>query len=245
MTIDYDAVMNRLGTTKPVDQRDPFIAAGEHDLIVWAVETYRDTKWGDSVRVIFEVEKSTAHAPGSKVVRTFNLFKPSSFPTQATDADQLAKFVCVLQGIPEGSHAASCVALLKNRAQGGNAESQPARGARIHVSGQPPKGGINPQTNKPYSYVKVAWATMAQDGALIAATRAALDARSPYVPTPAFVQQQGYGQPQQMQYQQPVQPAQQVVQQPQYVQPVQPAAAPQPVTGAPAGGFLSMLPTGR
>jgi hypothetical protein len=228
---DYDALMARLNATKPVTDRDPFMTAGEHDLIVWAIETYNDAKWGQSVRVICEVEKSITHPIGARVVKTYNLFKPSEFPTQATDADEFAKFVCVLQGIPEGQHGPACRALLKSRAEGGNMEGQPARGARIHASGRPPKAGINPKTNKPYSYVKVTWTTIPQDGNMIQATRAQLDARGPYQASPQYVPQPA------PQVQNPQ--AQQFVQQ--YAQPAAPAATPAPAV-APAGGFLSMLP---
>lgn len=236
----YDDVMARLTSTKPVTDRDPFVAAGEHDLVVVAIETFNDQKWGKSVRGIFEVEASTSHPIGARVVRTWNLFKPSAFPTQPTDADQFAQFVCILQGLPEGSHAPACQALLKSRAEGGNSEAQPARGARVHASGQQPKAGNNPQTGKPYSYVKVTWRSIPQDGAMIAAARAALDAKSPYIASPQYAAPQGPPPGVPMQYAQAPQAPAPMQYAPAPVQYAQPA--PQPIAAPPAGGFLAMMP---
>lgn len=301
----YDAVMARLNNTKPVDQRDPFLSDGEHDLIVHSIAEYNDQKWGQSYRVSFVVEGSTKHPPGSMCVRTFNIQKPAMYPNQPNDADQLAEFICKLQGIELGQHGASAKALLVPRSQGGNAEEQRARGCRIHASGRPPKNGINPQTNRPYTFVPVSWRTVSQDANAISQMRAALDQKYPIqqmqqTPTQQYPQQmqttqpQQYGQqpqypvqlmqppqmyqaaqqpqmmpqgvsPQQtggysmgytMQPAQPQQPMQQPTQYPQqpqqmpmqqpagYAQPTygQQPQQPQPVQGAPAGGFLAMLP---
>ncbi len=180
MSNQYDEVMARLNSTKPVIDRDPFIGEGQHDsLIVTAIETYNDQKWGKSVKVSFKAEKSNCHAPGAGVVKIWNLFKPSKFPTQSTDADQFANFVTILQGIPEGSHGASCQALLKPRAEGGNAEAQLARGARIRAFGTA-VGQPNATTGK--RYVKVQWSNIPQDGNMIGQARAQLDAEQPYTP---------------------------------------------------------------
>lgn len=242
----FDDVLARLDQTKPVVERDPFIGSGQHDsLIVMAIEMYNDQKWGKSVRASFEVEKSTLHPAGSRVVKIWNLFKPSKFPSQATDADQFAQFVCVLQGLPEGQHAAACRTILKSRAEGGNAEAQPARGARIRASGFE-VGKVNERGQR---YVRVQWATFAgQDGNMVAQTRAQLDAKSPYQepapqnyaqPDPRAQQYQAAGSPTAVAPQNPQ--AQQFVQQYQQA-PQGYAPAPTQPTAPPAGGFLAMLP---
>lgn len=251
----YDEVMARLNATKPVVDRDPFIGEGLHEsLIVTSIETFNDQKWGKSVRANFKVEKSTCHPAGQGVVKIWNLFKPSKFPTQATDADQFAQFVTILQGIPEGTHGASCVALLKSRAEGGNSEAQPARGARIRGFGVA-VGNPNPTTGK--RYVRVQWTNIPQDGNMITQARTQLDAEQPYTPREQAAPQ-GYAQPPAQQYAQPPQGYGQQPMQPQYpTQPVAPAqgyaqppvapqgygaSAPAQPQGAPAGGFLSMIP---
>lgn len=239
---DYDEVMARLNQTKPVVDRDPFIGPGQHSLIVLAIDTFNDQKWGQTVRATFYVEKSTYHPPGSQVVKLWNLFKPSKFPTQPNDADQFADFICKLTGVPEGQHATHCRAVLKSRAQGGNAESQPARGARITATGVE----VGKPNERGSRYVRVSWQSVQQSDEQLAATRAKLDAERPYQmqqpvqqaqpqmmqQPPATQYQQQYTQPQTMQQipMQPVQPVQGFVQ--------------QPAQGAPAGGFLAMLPNG-
>jgi hypothetical protein len=248
----YQDVMDRLNGTKPVTDRDPFIGAGRSKLIVLSVEPFNDKKlvdgvWighGPSVKAVFEVEESPVHPVGSRVVKIWNLFKPAKFSSMATDADQFAQFVCILQGIPEGQHSAGCRAMLKTRAEGGLLEAQPARGSRIIAMGTE-SGKPNAKTGK--LYVKVAWQHVPQDGSVLALTRTALDQRNPYIPS---TQQLAPVQQAPQQYVQPMQaaPVQQAPQQ--YVQPMQAAPvqqtpqapqAPQAVQGAPAGGFLSLI----
>lgn len=240
---DYDEVMARLNATKPVVDRDPFIGPGQHSLIVLGIDTFNDQKWGQTVRATFLVEKSTYHPAGSQVVKLWNLFKPSKFPTQPNDADQFADFICKLTGVPEGQHAPACRTVLKSRAEGGNAESQPARGARISATGTE----VGKPNERGTRYVRVSWQSVpGQSNEQLAATRAKLDAERPYQmqqpvqqaqpqmmqQPPATQYQQQYTQPQTMQQipMQPVQPVQGFVQ--------------QPAQGAPAGGFLAMLPNG-
>lgn len=236
---EYQDVMDRLNGTKPVVQRDPFIGPGRHKLIVISVEPFNDKQlkdgvWvghGPSAHITFEVEESSVHAPGSRVIKRFHFFKPAKFPNKPTDADEFADFVCKLQGIPDGQHAAGARAMLKSRAEGGMLEAQPARGARIEAIGRE-VGKPNAVTNK--RFVVVAWANVPQTSEQIAQSRAALDQRSPFQPSikaeaPQHAQPQQYAPPvaqyQQPQYQAP------------YAQPVQPSA-PQ---GVPAGGFLGMI----
>jgi hypothetical protein len=262
MTDNYDEVMNRLNMTKPVVDRDPFIGAGQHDsLIVLSIDTYQDQKWGQTVRGTFLVEKSTFHAPGTTVCKLWNLFKPAKFATQNTDADGFADFCCKLTGAPEGGHHAIARSLIKSRAEGGNKEAQPGRGARIIATGRE-AGKPNERGQR---YVVVSWQTFAgQTNEMMAQTRAQLDATRPYTPNnsapvpqppqmmpqaPAPMQYQAPVQPQ-MQYQQPPQtPAPMQYQAPapyqaapQYQAPVQPVAQPTQVQTAPIGGFLSLLP---
>lgn len=197
----YDDLLNRLNNTKPVNNRDPFITAGTHDLIVSEVSVFKDQKWGDSVRVTFEVERSTNpnSQPGSSLCKLFNLFKPAKFETQSNDADEFVNFVCILQGIQPGEHAQSMRALIKRHADGGALESQPVRGARIKAFGAE-VGKVNERGQR---YVKVSWQNVAQDQATVGRTRAELDARRPLTGTtvanvpvhPAPVAPQQYAQP--------------------------------------------------
>lgn len=284
MAYSMDDVINgRLGTVKVVNEgRIPFIGEGSHVLIVESIETYLDKKLveaavgneiaGLSVRAIFVVESSNFHQPGSKVVKTWNLYKPAKFQDSATDADRWVDFVCQLQGIKLGTHQASMQAMLKTRAEGGQQEAQIARGVRIRANGfKSGKPKTNPQTQVVTQYIGVSWETFTQQtNETVLAARTMLDQTSPYVPAaqraqnyapqapmqappqyagvPPMAAQPQYA-PQQPQYQQPMQPPQmQPVQQPQYQQPMQappvqqPQYAPQPVQGAPVGGFLSLLP---
>lgn len=209
---DYDAVMQRLGATKPVDQRDPFLSDGQHNLIVHSIQDYMDQKWGKSYRVLFYVEGSTKHPPGSLVARTYNINKPAAFATQTNDADSLADFICVMQGIKLGEQHASAKVLLVPRASGGDLEGQQARGMRINATGQPPKAGINPQTQKPYTFTKIAYQSAPNDTASVQANRAMLDAKHPVQAMQP--QQMQQPQPQPQTYQQPQgQPLVQVPQQ--------------------------------
>jgi hypothetical protein len=198
----YDDIMSKLGGAKEVNNRDPFIIAGAHDLIVAEISTFKDQKWGDSVRCTLEIETSSnpAAAPRSFTVKIWNLFKPSKFPTQANDADEFVAFVCALQGIKLGEHSQACRALIKSEREGGQLERQPARGARIKAFGTE-VGKVNERGQR---YVKVQWQNVPQNMARIAATRAELDQRrplgapvaaaptAPASPSPA---QSGYGQP--------------------------------------------------
>lgn len=185
---EYDDVMNRLGNVKPTNSRDPFLGDGQHQLIVHSLQEYNDTKWGKSFRVLFYIENSTRHPPGSLAARTFNINKPAMYETQANDADALADFVCVLQGIKLGTQGPSMKALIVPQHAGGNREAQPARGCRINATGQPAKQGINPATQRPYSFTKISYQTVPNDAASIAANRTMLDAKYP-VGAPPVVQQ--------------------------------------------------------
>lgn len=250
MTDNYDEVMNRLNMTKPVVDRDPFIGAGQHDsLIVLSIDTYQDQKWGQTVRGTFLVEKSTFHAPGTTVCKLWNLFKPAKFATQNTDADGFADFCCKLTGAPEGGHHAIARSLIKSRAEGGNKEAQPGRGARIIATGRE-AGKPNERGQR---YVVVSWQTFAgQTNEMMAQTRTQLDATRPYTPNNSAPVPQAPQMPQApapMQYQAPVQSVwptppqyQQAPAPTQYQAPVQPVAQPTQVQTAPIGGFLSLLP---
>lgn len=239
---EYQDVMDRLNGTKPVVERDPFIGPGRHKLIVISVEPFNDRQlkdgvWvghGPSAHIVFEVEESTFHSPGSRVVKRWHFFKPAKFPNKPTDADEFANFVCKLQGIAEGQHSAGARAMLKSRAEGGMLEAQPARGARIEAIGRE-VGKPNAVTGR--KFVVVAWNNIPQTGEMISQTRAQLDQRSPFQQLRTTEAQPAPAQ----QYQQPVQPPQQYAPPQGYgyapQAPVQPAAQP----GVPAGGFLGMI----
>ncbi len=202
---DYNDVMNRLLQTKPINSYDPFIGQGEHNLIVHSINEFNDQQYGKSYRGIFLVESSTnpQHPPGSLAARVWNINKPSMYPTQANDADAIVDFICVLQGIQLGQYQAGTKALLVSQSAGGNSEAQPARGARIVASGQPPGQGLTAK-GKPKTYVKITWRTVQNDAASIASNRAMLDARYPMnaaqarAPMPQQYAPQGFVQPQQV-----------------------------------------------
>lgn len=211
-----DVISGRLNQVKPVaDLRTPFIGDGTHVLIVESIETYYDKKLveaalgnqiaGLSVRATFSVERSTCHPVGSKVCKTWNLFRPSKFPSQPTDADRWVDFVCKLQGIAVGQHQASMQAMLKTRAEGGQLEAQIARGVRINATGvkanKPTVRRLSDGTTQETWFVNVQWDTFTtQDNNLVTQTRAQLDQTSPYTyrqeqvqavaPAPAPVPQQ-------------------------------------------------------
>ena len=263
-----DVISNRLGTVKTVTEgRIPFIGEGPHVLIVESIETYTDKKLveaavgnviaGLSVRAIFVVESSQTHTAGSKVCKTWNLFKPSKFPDQPTDADRWVDFVCKLQGIAIGQHQPSMQAMLKTRAEGGQQEAQIARGVRINANGfKQGKPKTNPQTNITTQYIGVSWETYTQqDAAKVAATRAQLDQTSPYKPASERQQAQPQQVAPQQQFAQPTfngtpmqnlpqfQPQQVAPQQYQVQPPMQQGYVQQPAQAQPLpSNFLSLLP---
>lgn len=216
---DYDDVMNRLGNTKPVDQRDPFLSEGQHQLLVHSIQEYNDTTWGKSFRVLFLVEQSTRHPPGSLVARTYNIYKPAAYATQSNDADSLTDFICVLQGIKLGDHHASAKALFVSRERGGQHESQVARGMRVLATGQPPGNGLTAK-GKPKTYTRITWQTAPNDAASVSTNRAMLDAKFPIgAPQAPPGSWNSYGPPQQQTAPQALQQMQQHVQ-PQYAAPL-------------------------
>ncbi len=172
----YDEVMSKLDAAKPVAAlRDPYIPEGTHEsLVITQIESFRNQANEPCVRASFIVEKSQVVAAGTALGAFWNLAKPSPKPGMTTDADRFVDFVCTLQGTRE-NYQASCRALLKTRAEGGNMESQPARGARVGAKGvsRITKTGVNAGK----SYTIVEWQNIPQQD--IANTRAHLDATMP------------------------------------------------------------------
>lgn len=227
-----DDVYSRLDNTKPVSQRDPFIPEGSHQFVVIALEPYQDQKHGSSVRATLEALSSDNPQvrPGSRYVKLWNLLKPSKFPSQANDGDRFADFVQKIKGAPAGHPIGQdCRALLRDRVN-----EQLTRGMVIAAYGR----NASKDPTKPY--VDVAWMTVAQDAAAIAAQRARLDANPATQVRPQMPAQPQYAQPpQQMQYGPP--PG--VPMQPQYGAPQVGGYAPAPAPAAPpTGGFLAQLP---
>lgn len=212
----YDAVMDKLDNVKPVGTlRDPYIPDGTHEFVILSIEPFRNQEQQLCVRARFAAEKSSVLQPGAVVAQLWNLDKSAPKPGMTTDRDRFVDFICKLQGVALGQHQAACRAVLKPRAEGGNLEAQPARGSRIAGTGVPRVTKTGPNAGK--SYTIVDWRTLAQDGAMIAAMRAQLDANPTY------------------QLKQDVVPAQ---------APIATTTAPAPAvaTAAPAGGWLSMVP---
>ena len=246
-------VYGRLDRTKAVNQRDPFIGEGPHELAVLSIEKFMHKEHGPSARATLLVLKSNVHQVGSRVCKLWNLVKPSKFESQTTDADLFADFVRKLKGAPDGTMVgAQCRALLEDRVP-----EQLARGIRMVAF------GVNTSKKADKPYVNVNWTNIPQSQEEIAAMRARIDADPAlaYTYSPPRDQNQGYQQPQQyapqqmqvqeMQYQQrsqygapppqtpnqwgaPQAPAQQ------YAPPAQPVQA--PATGVPQGGFLAQIP---
>lgn len=234
----YNQAMDKFNNTRPVGPaRDPYIPDGNHELIVLSIEPFRNAEQNDCIRARFVVEKSNVIPPGAIVSQAWNLDKAAPKPGMTTDRDRFVDFICKLQGINHGEHHAACRAVARSRAEGGNCEAQPARGARIAATGVPKITKTGANAGKPYTVVD--WRTTQQDGQRIAQTRAQLDAnptyalqaQQPQAPAP----QQGYAQPApaQPQWGAPAQPVpQQAPAQPQWGAP-----APQPAPQGPPGGW--------
>lgn len=171
-------VYDRLNRTKPVETRDPFIGLGPHRLMVLSIEPFMHQTHGPSARATFKVLQSTVHPVGSRVVKLWNLVKPSKFPTQANDGDRFADFVRKVKGAPDNyAVGPDCRALLQDRVA-----DQLARGSVIDAMG----ANTAKPDKKPWT--EVSWSPVPQTPDQIRQNRAQLDAESAPAPTPQQMQ---------------------------------------------------------
>lgn len=222
----YGDILDRLNDTRPVKSSNynPFIPDGNHDLVVLSIEPYQNQEQNFCVRATFLTEASDNQrvAQGQLFDAVWNLDKPAPFPGGERDKDRFAEFLNRLQGVETTptSHHALARACLKTRAEGGQLEVQPCRGARIKANGYTKQPGPKSKPGaKPYT--QVTYTHVIQKPEDVAAMRGMLDQRMPYTPRP-----------------------QQAAAQPQYAAPA-PAPAPQPATApAPAAGGWMFPPKG-
>jgi hypothetical protein len=220
----YGDIMDRLNETRPVkdSKYNPFIPDGNHDLVIISIEPYNNQDENFCVRATFLIESSDNPqvAQGMQLDAVWNLDKPAPFPGGDRDKDRFAAFLNKLQGVETTptSHQPLARACLKVRAEGGQLEMQPCRGARIQANGytKPPKQGKKPFCSVTYTHVP-------QAPEAVAAMRQVLDQRLPYTyrpQQPRAAQPQGYvaypGAPH-------------AAAQPQYTPPAQPTAPAAPV----------------
>lgn len=184
----YGDIMDRLNETRPVQRSNynGFIPAGHHDLVIVSIEPYQNQEQHFCVRASFLVEGSDNPqvAQGSLLDAIWDTDKPAAFPGGTRDKDRFAAFLNALQGVEPSptSHQALARACLKPRAEGGQLEVQPCRGARIKAVGRtvPIKNGKN--AGKPFSVVD--YDHVPQRPEDVAALRGMLDQRMPYAPRP-------------------------------------------------------------
>lgn len=188
----YGDIMDRLNDTRPVQRSNynGFIPSGNHDLVVVSLEPYENQEKHFCVRATFLVESSDTAQQGQLLDAIWDMDKPPAFPGGTRDKDRFAAFLNALQGVEPTptSHHSLARACLKPRAEGGQLEVQPCRGARIKAIGRqvPIKNGKN--AGKPFSVVDFDHVPQNNEG--VAAMRGMLDQRMPYTPRPQQPQQQ-------------------------------------------------------
>jgi hypothetical protein len=175
-TAMYDDALNRLNNTKDVDVRDPFIGEGDSKLLLLELVPFGHATHGPSAKAIFEVLESQAHKPGTRVVKLWNLTKPSKFPNQANDADRFADFVRKMSGSPDGTQVGPiCAALLRDRVA-----DQLLRGMIIKAT------GIQTSKNPEKPFVDVRWATIQQSQEQIREWRTKIEHNAVAAPGPGM-----------------------------------------------------------
>lgn len=189
----YGDIMDRLNDTRPTKDSNynPFIVDGNHDLVIVSIEPYQNQEQNFCVRATFVAEASDNPQvqPGKLFDAVWNLDKPSPFPGGERDKDRFATFLNKLQGVETTptSHHQLARACLKPRAEGGQLEVQPCRGARIKAHGRVKMPGPKSKPDaKPYTMVS--YTHVPQTAEAIAAMRGALDERMPYTPRPQQAQ---------------------------------------------------------
>lgn len=174
---NQDDVYGRLNNTKDIGfERHPFIGEGDHKLVVISLEEFNHAQHGPSVRATFEVMESQTHQQGTRVVKLWNLTKPSKFPaTQENDSDRFADFCRKLKGAPKGHPIGNDIrVLMKERAA-----EQLARGMLIKARG----ANTAKQDKKPW--VEVYWENIAQSPEQIASWRTRIENRNYTTPAPS------------------------------------------------------------
>jgi hypothetical protein len=184
----YGDILDRLNETRPVQRSNynGFIPAGHHDLVIVSIEPYQNQEQHFCVRATFLVEGSdnSQVQQGALLDAIWDTDKPPAFVGGTRDKDRFAAFLNALQGVEPSptSHRALAQACLKPRAEGGQLEVQPCRGARIKAVGRTHtiKNGKN--AGKPFSVVD--YDHVPQKPEDVAGMRAMLDQRMPYTPRP-------------------------------------------------------------
>lgn len=169
MTHDPQALLQRFQSAgvKPVDQRYPFIQAGQHLLILAEIRPFENKDKHPCYAADFMVKESTCHAPGTFVTQTFDTVRPSKFASQATDLDRFGNLMCQLDGVPVNQHEVQRLAAAMISHDG--IARQPARGVLVRANGSPTKS----------SYVNVVFEHVPGAKDQIAPNRAHLDQVSP------------------------------------------------------------------
>ncbi len=185
----YGDILDRLNDTRPVktSNYNPFIKDGNHDLVVLSIEPYQNQDQNFCVRATLLVEGSDNPQIGQGMLfdAVWNLDKPAAFVGGERDKDRFAAFLNALQGVETTptSHQNLARACLKPRAEGGQLEVQPCRGARIKANGYTKQPGPRSKPGaKPYT--QVTYTHVPQKPEDVAAMRGMLDQRMPYTPRP-------------------------------------------------------------
>src|SRR4029077_8614836 len=234
----YGDIMDRLNDTRPVksSEYNPFIPDGNHDLVVLSIEPYQNQEQNFCVRATFLAESSDSPQvqPGMQFDAVWNLDKAAPFPGGERDKDRFAAFLNALQGCETTptSHQALARTCLKPRAEGGQLEVQPCRGARIKAHGNTKQPKVKRDGTMGKAFCSVTYKHSAQRPEDVAAMRGMLDQRVPYSPRPQQQPQAAAPVAQAPAY--PGVPS--VATQPQYAPPAAPAPA------APANAWTGLFP---
>lgn len=171
---------NSFNNAKPVDQRTPFIGAGEHVLAVVKYEEFASTQHGTALGATFMVLESSVHKPGTFVFQGWYPNKRASYPGDTGEIDRAADFVHHLLQKPLDQSGNAIAYLVQNAA------AQPARGIIIKAKGvdKPAKLKRDGQMGKPFT--EMTWAHVeGQTGESIAKVRASVDAHENAAKPPA------------------------------------------------------------
>ncbi len=155
------------GPPRPMQERLPFIAAGDHTLDVESLKVIESQKSGPVVWAQFRVIASTCHPVGSQVTQRFELSKQEKFPTTPTQRELAVYFLAQLLGQKDLAKAQSTLLALLSEAE---MKVQRVRGIRIIANGR---------SKKPGGWVNVSWQNVEQAPEQIKAQRAALDGTAP------------------------------------------------------------------
>lgn len=163
------------GPPRPMQERLPFIGAGDHVLDVESLKVAESGQnKGPVVWAQFRVISSTLHPVGSQVTQRFELAKQERFPTTPTQRELAVYFIAQLLGQKDLAKAQSTLlALLSPKEM----EIQRVRGIRVIANGRCKPGK---------TWVNVSWQNVEQTPDAIKSQRAALDGTAPKAsPAPA------------------------------------------------------------